>query len=166
MNREPQNVKDLFAKPRKLQALYNRAVQIPAYMRSKGVTLGKASETFGVSSEVVIDLIPSAFRKNRSGRYEVKPNDNLLRVLLIPSSKGLREIVIQGSREASIVGHYWNAVEKFLKRGDASWLRKLPRKTVTDASGERIRLLTNLEELERQASAGVFGFESIYGRTR
>jgi hypothetical protein len=166
MSREPQTVKELFAKPRKFQALWNRVTQIPAEMRSKGVSLSEASTRFGVSPNTVLDLIPSAFRKDRNGRYEVKSTDDLLRVLLIPSNKGLREVVVRGSREASIVGIYWNAVETYLKRGDASALRKLNRRTVTDANGERIRLLTNLEELERQASAGVFDFESIYGRTR
>ena len=166
MSREPQNVKELLAKPRKFQALWNRVTQVPAEMRSTGATLREAATRFGVTPELVLDTIPSAFRKGRNGRYEVKPSDGLLRVLLIPSSKGLREIVVQGIREASIVGKYWNAVEKFLKRGDASVLRKLDRRTVTGASGERIRLLTNLEELERQASAGVFQFESIYGRIR
>ncbi|MGB9242165.1 MAG: hypothetical protein WCC03_02350 [Candidatus Acidiferrales bacterium] len=163
--REPQTIKELFAKPRKFQALYNRVTQVPAEIRS-GATLLEAARRFGVTPAVVIDAIPSAFRKGRNGKYEVKPSDDLLRVLLIPARRGLREIVVQGSREASIVGQYWSAVEKFLKRGDASGLRKLPRKTVTDASGERIRLLTNLEELERQASAGVLYFESLYGRTR
>jgi hypothetical protein len=166
MSREPQTVKELFAKPRKFQVLWNRVTQVPAEMRSTGATLREAARRFGVTPEVVIETIPSAFREGRNGRYEVKPSDGLLRVLLIPSSKGLREIVVQGSREASIVGEYWSAVEKFLKRGDVSAVRKLSRKTVTDGSGERIRLLTNLDELERQASAGVFQFESIYGRTR
>jgi hypothetical protein len=164
--REPQTAKELFAKPRKFQTLWNRVTQVPAEMRSTGATLREGARRFGLTPEVVIDTIPSAFRKARNGRYEVKPSDNLLRVLLIPSSKGLREIVVQGSREASIVGEYWSAVEKFLKRGDASAVRKVSRKTVTDASGERIRLLTNLDELEHQASAGVLHFESLYGRTR
>ena len=166
MNREPQTVKELFAKPRKFQALWNRVTQIPAEMRSKGVSLSEASTRFGVLPTTVLDLIPSAFRKDRNGRYEVKSTDDLLRILLVPSNKGLREIVVRGSREASIVGIYWNAVETYLKRGDASALRRLSRTTVTDANDERIRLLTNSEELERQASTGAFRFESIYGRTR
>jgi hypothetical protein len=166
MSREPQTVRELFAKPRKFQALWNRATQVPAEMRSKGISRGEASKRFGVSPDVVLDLIPSAFRKDRNGRYQVKPSDDLLRVLLIPSRAGLREIVVKGSREASTVGEYWSAVEKFLKRRDPSPLRRLPRKTVMDANGESIRLLTNLDELERLGSAGVLHFESIYGRTR
>ena len=164
--REPQTIKELFAKPRKFQALWNRVTQVPAEMRSKGISLREAAKRFGVSPDAVLDLIPSAFRKDRNGRYQVKPSDDLLRVLLIPSRKGLREIVVKGSRQASIVGAYWSAVEAFVKREDPSPLRRLSQKTATDANGEIIRLLTNLDELERLASAGVLHFESIYGRTR
>jgi hypothetical protein len=164
--REPQTVSELFAKPRKFQALWNRVTQVPAEMRSTGISLKEASKRFSVSPDVVLDLIPSAFRKDRNGRYQVKPSDDLLRVLLIPSRKGLREIVVRGSRKASVVGGYWSALEKFLKRGDTAALRRLHRKTVVDANGEQIRLLTDLDELEHQASAGVLQFESIYGRTR
>jgi hypothetical protein len=163
--REPQTIKELFAKPRKFQALWNRVTQVPAEMRSKGISLKEASRMFSVSPDAVLDLIPSAFRKDRNGRYQVKPSDDLLRVLLIPSRKGLREIVVKGSREASAVGAYWSAVEKFLK-GGPSPLRRLSQKTVTDADGESIRLLTNPDELVRLASAGVLHFESLYGRTR
>jgi hypothetical protein len=164
--REPQTINELFAKPRKFQALWNRVTQVPAEMRSKGISLREAAKRFGVSPDAVLDLIPSAFRKDRNGRYQVKPSDDLLRVLLIPSRKGLREIVVKGSRQASIVGAYWSAVEAFVKREDPSPLRRLSQKTATDANGEIIRLLTNLDELERLASAGVLHFESIYGRTR
>jgi hypothetical protein len=166
MKREPQTANELFAKSRKFQALYNRAVQVPAEMRREGATRAEASRKFGVPSDVVLDLIPSAFRKDRNGRYQVKPSDDLLRVLLIPSRKGLREIVVRGSREASFVNEYFRAVEKYLKRGDSSALKRLRRKSVTDADGNDVRLLTNLEELERQAAAGVLHFESLYGRTR
>jgi len=87
-----------------------------------------------------------------------------LRVIVIPSRKGLREIATRDSREASLIGEYWSAVEKFLVRGDASALKKLRRMSVMDASGKRVRLLTNLEELKLQGSLGVLRFESMYGR--
>ena len=114
-------------------------------------------------SQNVLRLAGSAFTKKQR-RYRIRPFDRLLRVLVIPSRKGLREIATRDSREASLIGEYWSAVEKYLMRGDASALRKLRRKSVIDSSGKRVRLLTNLEELKRQASAGVLHFESLYGR--
>jgi hypothetical protein len=162
--RVPRTAKELFARPRRFQEQWNRIVQVPAEMRSQGLSLRQASRRFGVSPSVVLRLAGSAFRKKASGLYEVKSHDRLLRMLLVPSRKGLREIAVRDSREASLVGEYWSAVEKFLARGDLSALRKLRRRSVKDVGGKRVRLLTNLDELKRQASAGVLHFESLYGR--
>jgi len=81
-----------------------------------------------------------------------------------PSQQGLREIATNDSREASILGQYWNAVEKLIGHDDSSALGKLRRRTVKDSAGRQVRLLFNVEELKRQASAGVLRFEDIYGR--
>jgi hypothetical protein len=159
----PRTAAQLFSMPRRFQDHWNRAVQVPSEMRSQGLTLRQASRQLGVSPKVVLRLVGKTFTKKR-GRYHVKPTDHLLRILLIPSRKGLREIAVRDSREASLIGEYWSAVEKYLTRGDASALKKLRRKSVIDAAGRRVRLLTNLEELSRQGSAGVLRFESIYGR--
>ncbi len=50
--------------------------------------------------------------------------------MVIRFRKGLREIATRDSREASLIGEYWSAVEKYLTRGDASALKKLRRKAV------------------------------------
>ena len=75
------------------------------------------------------------------------------------------EIPVNDSREASLVGEYWNAVDRYLRTGDASALLSLKKKRVKNASGKNVPLLMNLKELERLASAGVLRFESLYGRT-
>lgn len=160
---QPRTVDQYYAMSRRLREQWDLAVQVPAEIRAYGTSLPQASRRFGVSPKTVLRLVGSAFAKKR-GRYHVKPTDRLLRVLVIPSQKGLREVATRDSREASLIGEYWSAVEKYLARGDASALNKLRRKTVIDPNGRRIRLLTNVEELKRQASAGALHFESLYGR--
>jgi hypothetical protein len=76
----------------------------------------------------------------------------------------MREIAIRDSREATLLAKYWIAVHKFLETGDSSGLRRIRRKTVTDVDGKRNRLINDLIELERLASAGVLSFESLYGK--
>jgi hypothetical protein len=163
--RAPKNAKELFALPRSIQEQWNDVVQVPSQMRATGLSLEKASNQLGVTPATVLRLAGSAFTKNRRGKVKVKRMDHLLRVLLIPSTKGLREVVVRSSREASKVGEYWNAVEKYLVKQDASSLQNLKSKSFINDQGKRVRLMTNLDELTRQASAGVFRFESIYGRT-
>jgi hypothetical protein len=163
--RAPKNVKELFALPRSIQEQWNDVVQVPSQMRATGFSLEKASNQLGVTPATVLRLAGSAFTKNRRGKVKVKRVDHLLRVLLIPSTKGLREVVVRSSREASKIGEYWNAVEKYLVKQDASSLQNLKSKSFINDQGKRVRLMTNLDELTRQASAGVLRFESIYGRT-
>ena len=75
----------------------------------------------------------------------VKRWDRLLRILVIPGKKGLREVATRDSRQASIIGKYWNAVERAIgPENDDTELRNFRPKTVTDAAGSRVRLLTNL----------------------
>lgn len=160
----PRTAEELFARPKRFQDLWNRVVQVPTEMRAHGLSLAQASRKFGVSPKTVLRLAGSAFTKKRD-RYRAKPMDRLLRVLVIPGKKGLREIVLRDSREASLIGHYWSALDRALGPAeDTAAFRKLPRKTVKDDKGRRFRLLTNLDQLKRQASAGVLHFESLYGR--
>lgn len=161
--RAPRTLEELFKRPRKFQDQWSRVVQVPSEMRAHGLSLSQAARQFGLNSKTVLRLARSAFRKSGK-QYKVKPWDRLLRVLQIPSKRGLREIALRDSREASGVGKYSSAVEKFLVRGDSSALEKLRRRTVKDATGKRVRLLFDLDELKRQGAAGVLHFESIYGR--
>lgn len=134
-------------------------------MRADHVSLFRAAREFGVSPNEVVRLGGSALRKTPSGRYVAKPTDDLLRVLSLPGKRGLREIALDDSREASLVGRYWDAVRLYLQTGDASALRRFQGKFVQEADGRRFDLITNLDELDRLGSAGVLSFESIYARS-
>ena len=88
----------------------------------------------------------------------------MLRVLVSPSRTGLREIGGRDSRQSSQLGQYWTAVERYRDTGDGSALREFRGQHIVDASGKRVRLLTNVHELDRLGSAGVLSFESLYAR--
>lgn len=160
----PRTAKQYFAMSPKAQDIWDRVAQVPGVMRSRGLSLRKASEEFGLKPDVVRGLARSALRKRSNGRYVAKSKDQLLRVLLIPSRKGLREIVLRDSGQATIVGKYWSALERYLVTGDTSELQKFRKERIRDANGKRVALLTNIDELRTQASAGVLRFESLYGR--
>ncbi len=160
----PHTAKQYFARPRQFQDLWDRIAQVPGLMRSRGLSLKQASEELGLNRHVLLRLARSAFRKRSNGRYVAKSVDRLLRVLVIPTSKGLAEIAVRDSRQATRLGQYWAALQKYLSTGDASALLKFRGKRITDASRKRIPLLTDLEELDRLGSAGVLSFESLYSR--
>lgn len=87
------------------------------------------------------------------------------RKLKVPTRKGLREIAVRSSRQASEIGRYWNAVHTYLATGDTSALRRFRGVRVIDRNGEHVPLLTDLDDLDRLGNARVLSFESIYART-
>jgi hypothetical protein len=105
-----------------------------------------------------------ALRKLKNGRWAAKKHDSLLRVLPIPTRNGLREVGTQDSRQSTVIGKYWNAVGRYRDTGDASALREFRGKYIIDGDGKRMRLMTNLHELDRLGSAGVLSFETLYAR--
>lgn len=133
-------------------------------MRADGVSLKQAAREFGVDPRTVVRLGGSALRKRTNGRFAAKPNDKLLRVLVVPTAEGLREIAVRDSRQATRLGEYWAAVQKYLATGDTSAIARFRHKRIVDASRKRIPLLTDLQELDNLGSAGVLSFESLYAR--
>jgi len=161
----PRTAKQFFAKSERFQDRWTRVTHAVSKMRADGVSLQQASREYGIDPRTVIRLGGSALRKAANGRYTAKPSDRLLRVLRILTREGLREVAILDSRLASLVAEHANAVQKYLQTGDDSALRKLKRRSITDASGKRVRLLMNLDEINRLGSAGVLSFESLYARS-
>jgi hypothetical protein len=143
---------------------WDSVAHVISRMRDR-VSLPKASKEFGVATNVVIKLAGRALRK-KHGRYVATKTDRLLRVLNVLSVKGKTEIAFRDSRQASVVGSHWAAVQKYLQTGDSTTLQGLRNTRVTDARGKRHRLFTDLAEIERLGSAGILSFESLYGGVR
>ena len=66
------------------------------------------------------------------------------------------------SRQATVVGKYWNAVNLYRDTGNASVLVGFRGTHITDVDGKRVPLMTDLNELDRLGSAGVLSFETLY----
>jgi len=86
------------------------------------------------------------------------------RVYVALTRDGKQEIAINDSRQGSLIAQHWNAADRHLSRGESSQLRKFRGKSITDATGKKHRLLTDITELDRLGNAGVLSFESIYAR--
>jgi hypothetical protein len=149
----------------RFQDLWDRVIAAITKLRNQDTSLQQASREIGISPRTVIRLGGSALRKRKNGRYEAKKSDRLLRMLKAPSPAGPQEVAVPDSHQASMLGEYWNEVHRYLTTGDSSGLFEFDGKYIVDANGGRFDLLTNLHELDRLSSAGVFSFESIYGRT-
>jgi hypothetical protein len=165
VSKAPTTARQYFSKSRQFQETWDSVAHVISKMRSSRVSLRKASREFGVDPGQVIKLGRSALRKQKNGRYAARKTDRLLRVLGVLAVDGKREIALRDSHQASVIGSHWDAVQRYLQTGDDSALQKFHGKRITDASGKRHRLLTDLDELNRLGSAGVLSFESLYGRS-
>jgi hypothetical protein len=132
-------------------------------MRDQSVSLRHAARDAKVTPQTAIRLAGSALRKQKNGRYVAASRDRL-RVLVIPTADGSREISIRDSGQATEISHYFTALRRLLHTGDASALRAFRRTRIDTVEGARVRLLTDVETLKRLGNAGVLSFESMYGR--
>lgn len=135
-------------------------------MRSGRISLRKASKEIGVDPNKVLKLGRSALRKQKSGKYAARKMDHLLRILGVLTAEGRREIAVRDSHQASTLGKYWAAVQRYLQTGDDSALSKFKGKKIIDASGKRHPLINDLKQLNTLGSAGVLSFESLYAGVR
>lgn len=161
----PRTAKQFFAKPKNFQNTWATVTHIISKVRADRVSLREASREFGLDPRIVVRLGKSALRKRKNGQYVAKPSDRLLRILAVPTESGVREIAIRDSRQATHLGKYWVAVQKYLQTGDDSALKKFHRKHITDASGKKIPLVLDTAVLDQLGSAGVLSFESLYAKT-
>jgi hypothetical protein len=159
----PRTAEEFFAMPEKDQEIWKNVCQAVTEVRT-GASLRQASRKFNLNPRIVQRRAPSAMRKLRNGRWAAKPNDHLLRVLVIATRKGLHEIAVTDFSQASLLGRYWAAVDRYRDTGDASALREFRGKYIIDTNGKQHRLLTDLRALDRLGSAGVLSFESLYAR--
>jgi hypothetical protein len=159
-------VEEFFALPEGARETLIGVANVPSRMRSTGGSMSKTALECGVPRLMVIRVGGSALRKLNNGRYVAKDHDRLLRVLVVVvKGKGLMEIATRDSRQASKAGKHSAAVQRYIETGDDSVLAKFNRKHIVDATGKRVALLTDLDELDRLGSAGVLSFESLYARS-
>jgi hypothetical protein len=133
-------------------------------MRSEKASLQKVSKEYGISPHTVKRWAGSVLQKQSSGKWVARKGDTLLRVLTIPTPEGTREIGVRGSRQATRLALFWNAVRRYVETGDSSKLKRFTGKYIRDATGAQIPFITDLKQLNRLGSAGVLSFESLYAR--
>jgi hypothetical protein len=134
-------------------------------MRNDKVSLTQAARDAGTSPRTVTKWAKSALRKQKSGKYAAKASDKLLRIVMIPTPEGMREIAVRESKQVSLLAEYWNALHRYLQTGDALQLKTFQDKQIKDANGVDVPLPTDLTVLNRLGSAGVLSFESLYARS-
>lgn len=160
---QPRSLAEFLAMPTHSQEVWDVIGQVTTEVRL-GSTLTQASRKFHIDPRMVRQRARPALRKLRNGRWAVKKSDRLLRVLPLPSREGLIDIGVGDSRQATVIGKYWNAVDLYRNTGDDSGLHAFHGEHIIDADGKRVPLMTDTHELDRLGSAGNLSFETLYSR--
>jgi hypothetical protein len=159
----PRSIEDYEAMSDRGQQLWDDIGQITTAVRS-GLSLNQAAHKFKRDPRTVQRLGKPALRKLRNGRWAAKRTDRLLRVLQRLTPEGKVEVALSDSRQATVLGKYWNAVELYRDTGDSSRLQEFEGEYIIDAAGNHLPLLTDLGTIDRLGSAGVLSFETLYAR--
>jgi hypothetical protein len=158
----PHTLEEFLALPDRVQEQLVAVASGVSLMRSDQLSVPQAAREVGLSPRTLKRLGAPGLRKGRNGRYVAKRSDRLFRPLRVLTSDGVRDLGTRDSRAATLIAEHWNAAHRYLETGDTSVRRRFRSKSFVDANGRKIRLMTDLAELDRQGHAGELGFESIY----
>lgn len=130
----------------------NLSLKVLNYMR-KGDSLTKAVEKVGVNKDFAVKHLGTNLYKSR-GKWRVNAADTIeTEMLIYDRNAGQTAITTANSRDRRLIAEYMNAVQKALKSGDESALKKFDRVKILDANGEEHYLETDLDKLFEIAEA-------------
>lgn len=140
---------------------YDRVLQAVYLMRNENISLSQAAKRAGTTPATVRQMAKGAL-KQEGRKWSVKSSDQLTRRLRFLDQYGEIPVVIQGSKQASLIASYHNAIRIYLEFGDASALKVFEGKTIKTMSGDVLPFITDTRLLDRLARTGQLRFESIY----
>lgn len=162
----PRTEQELASKPNRFQDAYSKTKEVLRRMRTdRSLSVRKAAAEFDIDPRKVIRIGSSGLRRRKNGRLAVRPDDKLLRTVVIETSEGRRDITVRGFKQASLAGQHANAIRIRAFTGEAGAIKEFHGKHIIDASGNKVEFLTDLSQVDQLADAGVLSFESLYSRS-
>jgi hypothetical protein len=158
-NAIPRNSREALAK--------ERALAVLGFMRHNNVSLTAAAKAERIDPRTVRRYVGSAIvRTGQRKTYRAKPHDRFTRPLNFLTAQGEIPILVRGSRAASKIGEYLNAIKRSRNSGDISAIVKFRKKTIRALDGSRHEFLTDTNALDRLADAGLLEIEGLYRVTQ
>lgn len=146
---------------RKPRLISDNAFQISLKALREGKTLREAAASIRVSPERLRNQAKQlGIIKRQRGKWVVRKN--LPREMLIYSSGEASRITVGTFPNASKIGRYMAAVQKFLRSNDPAHLKPFIGKSVSDIKGNKHIFETNPNTLYRLSASGAESFEQVY----
>ena len=109
----------------------------------------------------MVRYIGKAITKSENGRYKAGPSDRLARSLNFITADGPIAVTVRGSKLASKIAKYSNAVQRYLETGQIDALRQFAGKSIKIGK-VTYRFVTDTRLLNRLGRAGEVSFEDLY----
>jgi hypothetical protein len=139
-----------------------RALRALTKMRRENLSLAEACRLEHMKPATFLRYVGRAVRQDRpGGRYRATDTDRFRRDLQIPTALGPARVPVYGSKAASELSKYANAINRYLRTGDTSRLRPFQGRTIRSGR-ERIELITDPATLSSLAQAGALRVDQLY----
>jgi hypothetical protein len=127
----------------------------------EGRSLSAAARLAHTTPATVRKYAGTAVARTTEGRYAATAVDHIARPMRFLAPDGVIAIEVPDSRAATLIGEYWNAVNRYLRTGRADALRRFAGRDVR-VGRRRHRFVTDPLTLDRLANAGEVRFEDLY----
>ncbi|MFI5109044.1 MAG: hypothetical protein ACHP78_09390 [Terriglobales bacterium] len=139
-----------------------RALAALARMRRDNISLVEASRLEHIKPSTFLRYVGSAIRQDKpGGRFRATAGDRFRRDLQIPTALGPTKVPVYGRKAASNLSKYANAINRYLRTGDASRLKEFKGKTIR-VRGQKIKLITDPRTLSALAEADALRLDQLY----
>jgi hypothetical protein len=139
-----------------------RALHALAKMRRDKLSLAEACRLEHIKQGTFLRYVGSAVQQNKhNGRYQATAGDRFRRDLQLPTALGPTPVSIHGSKKATEISQYLNAIALYLRKGDATKLERFKGKTIR-VRGEKVELITDPTTLTSLALADALRFDQLY----
>ena len=120
------------------------SLQVLRLMRN-GISYSKAIEKTGISKKDAIRNLGKYLYKSK-GKWKVTTTDRIeVEMLIYDRNAGQISIITTNSKDRTLIGSYFNAINRALKTGDSSLLKRFIDIHITDANGTKHFFVTDLE---------------------
>ena len=138
-------------------AARGRALAVLARMRNRGESLSEAARHEHTTLRSVRKHAGKQLERRASGRYSATRSDAARRDLNVLTYDGYAAVAVRSSKQAQLASQHLIAVGRFLRTGDAEWLKPFIGKRVGG-----VELITDPDRLQILADADLIKLDALY----
>ena len=124
-----------------------RSLEVLRLMK-EGKSLTYSSKSVGISTKIAKMNLGGFIYKRKRKWHVKKGENNIQRELQIYEKGKITSIIVRNSKDASLIGQYYNDVKHGLMTGDWKPIHKYKKRKIRDVKGRVHRLETNPSKIQ------------------